>query len=177
MADMGFLPQVTKLLEQVAPQGQRMLFSATLDGGVDRLVRRFLSSPVTHSVDPGTATVTAMTHHVLHVDALDKPAALTRIAAREGRTILFMGTKHRADRLARQLLSKGTRGRAARRQVPAAAHPDPGAVPQRSGDGPGRHGRGGPRHPRRRPGHGGQRGPADRGEGLPAPGWPDRPGR
>ncbi|MFC0006924.1 DEAD/DEAH box helicase [Micromonospora siamensis] len=112
MADMGFLPQVTKLLEQVAPDGQRMLFSATLDGGVDRLVRRFLSNPVSHSVDPGTATVTAMTHHVLHVDAADKPAALTQIAAREGRTILFMGTKHRADRLARQLLSKGVRAAA-----------------------------------------------------------------
>ncbi|MGN9766167.1 DEAD/DEAH box helicase [Micromonospora sp. SD12] len=112
MADMGFLPQVTKLLEQVAPNGQRMLFSATLDGGVDRLVRRFLSNPVSHSVDPGTATVTAMTHHVLHVDAVDKPTALTWIAAREGRTILFMGTKHRADRLARQLLSKGVRAAA-----------------------------------------------------------------
>ncbi|TDC82590.1 DEAD/DEAH box helicase [Micromonospora sp. KC606] len=112
MADMGFLPQVTKLLEQVAPGGQRMLFSATLDGGVDRLVRRFLSNPVSHSVDPGTATVTAMTHHVLHVDAVDKPDALARIAAREGRTILFMGTKHRADRLARQLLSKGVRAAA-----------------------------------------------------------------
>ncbi|MEU1751884.1 DEAD/DEAH box helicase [Micromonospora matsumotoense] len=112
MADMGFLPQVTKLLEQVAPNGQRMLFSATLDGGVDRLVRRFLSNPVSHSVDPGTATVTAMTHHVLHVDAVDKPAALTQIAAREGRTILFMATKHRADRMARQLLAKGVRAAA-----------------------------------------------------------------
>ncbi|WBB79340.1 DEAD/DEAH box helicase [Micromonospora sp. WMMD882] len=112
MADMGFLPQVTKLLEQVAPNGQRMLFSATLDGGVDRLVRRFLTDPVSHSVDPGTATVTAMTHHVLHVDAADKPAALAQIAAREGRTILFTGTKHRADRLARQLLAKGVRAAA-----------------------------------------------------------------
>ncbi|MFI0792275.1 DEAD/DEAH box helicase [Micromonospora rubida] len=112
MADMGFLPQVTKLLEQVAGDGQRMLFSATLDGGVDKLVRRFLTNPVSHSVDPGTATVTEMTHHVLHVDAEDKPAALTQIAAREGRTILFMGTKHRADRLARQLLSKGVRAAA-----------------------------------------------------------------
>ncbi|MFG3707316.1 DEAD/DEAH box helicase [Micromonospora sp. NPDC047670] len=112
MADMGFLPQVTKLLEQVAPDGQRMLFSATLDGGVDKLVRRFLTDPVSHSVDPGTATVTAMTHHVLHVDAADKPAALTQIAAREGRTILFMGTKHRADRVARQLLAKGVRAAA-----------------------------------------------------------------
>ncbi|SCL68959.1 DEAD/DEAH box helicase [Micromonospora chersina] len=112
MADMGFLPQVTKLLEQVDPNGQRMLFSATLDGGVDRLVRRFLSNPVSHSVDPGTATVTAMTHHVLHVEAEDKPAALAHIAAREGRTILFMATKHRADRVARQLLAKGVRAAA-----------------------------------------------------------------
>ncbi|KAB1912306.1 DEAD/DEAH box helicase [Micromonospora sp. AMSO31t] len=112
MADMGFLPQVTKLLEQVAPNGQTMLFSATLDGGVDKLVRRFLSRPVSHSVDPGTATVTAMTHHVLHVEADDKPSALAHIAAREGRTILFMATKHRADRVARQLLAKGVRAAA-----------------------------------------------------------------
>ncbi|GAB2927333.1 DEAD/DEAH box helicase [Micromonospora polyrhachis] len=112
MADMGFLPQVTKLLEQVAPNGQRMLFSATLDRGVDRLVRRFLTNPVSHSVDPGTATVTAMTHHVLHVELADKAATLTQIAAREGRTILFMGTKHRADRLARQLLAAGVRAAA-----------------------------------------------------------------
>ncbi|MEH1012803.1 DEAD/DEAH box helicase [Micromonospora sp. CPCC 206060] len=112
MADMGFLPQVTKLLEQVAPDGQRMLFSATLDSGVDRLVRRFLTDPVSHSVDPGTATVSAMTHHLLHVDPLDKAAAVTQIAARDGRTILFMGTKHRADRLARQLLASGVRAAA-----------------------------------------------------------------
>ncbi|MBO4206866.1 DEAD/DEAH box helicase [Micromonospora echinofusca] len=112
MADMGFLPQVTKLLEQVAPNGQRMLFSATLDSGVDRLVRRFLTDPVSHSVDPGTATVSAMTHHLLHVDPLDKTAAVTQIAARDGRTILFMGTKHRADRLARQLLANGVRAAA-----------------------------------------------------------------
>ncbi|WP_369751311.1 helicase-related protein, partial [Micromonospora sp. ATCC 39149] len=95
-----------------AGDGQRMLFSATLDGGVDKLVRRFLTNPVSHSVDPGTATVTAMTHHVLHVEVEDKPATLTRIAARDGRTILFMGTKHRADRLARQLLAKGVRAAA-----------------------------------------------------------------
>ncbi|MFI7213827.1 DEAD/DEAH box helicase [Micromonospora maritima] len=112
MADMGFLPQVTKLLEQVAPGGQRMLFSATLDRGVDRLVRRFLTDPVTHSVDPGTATVTAMTHHVLHLEAEDKQTALAHIAAREGRTIVFIATKHRADRVARQLLAKGVRAAA-----------------------------------------------------------------
>jgi superfamily II DNA/RNA helicase len=112
MADMGFLPQVTKLLEQVAPDGQRMLFSATLDRGVDRLVRRFLTNPVSHSVDPTTATVTEMAHHVLYVETVDKPATLTQIAARQGRTLLFMGTKHRADRLARQLLASGVRAAA-----------------------------------------------------------------
>jgi superfamily II DNA/RNA helicase len=112
MADMGFLPQVTRLLDQVAPDGQRMLFSATLDRGVDRLVRRYLTDPVSHSVDPGTATVSAMTHHVLHVEAADKVATTAEIAAREGRTIMFIGTKHRADRLARQLLAHGVRAAA-----------------------------------------------------------------
>ncbi|MBF9133318.1 DEAD/DEAH box helicase [Plantactinospora sp. S1510] len=112
MADMGFLPQVTDLLRQVAPNGQRMLFSATLDRGVDRLVRRFLTDPVSHSVDPTTATVTAMTHHVLQVDAVDKGAATAQIAARDGRVIMFVGTKHRADRLARQLLTSGVRAAA-----------------------------------------------------------------
>ncbi|MEN3614370.1 DEAD/DEAH box helicase [Plantactinospora sp. ZYX-F-223] len=112
MADMGFLPQVTDLLRQVAPNGQRMLFSATLDRGVDRLVRRFLTDPVSHSVDPTTATVTAMTHHVLQVDAEDKTTAAAQIAARDGRVIMFVGTKHRADRLARQLLTRGVRAAA-----------------------------------------------------------------
>ncbi|MEE6257075.1 DEAD/DEAH box helicase [Plantactinospora sonchi] len=112
MADMGFLPQVTDLLRQVAADGQRMLFSATLDRGVDRLVRRFLTDPVTHSVDPATATVSAMTHHVLQVDAEDKGVATTQIAARDGRVIMFVGTKHRADRLARQLLTSGVRAAA-----------------------------------------------------------------
>ncbi|MEO3922966.1 DEAD/DEAH box helicase [Micromonosporaceae bacterium B7E4] len=112
MADMGFLPQVTDLLRQVAPGGQRMLFSATLDRGVDRLVRRFLTDPVSHSVDPTTATVTAMTHHVLQVEAADKTTAAAQIAARDGRVIMFVGTKHRADRLARQLLTRGVRAAA-----------------------------------------------------------------
>ncbi|MDG4767760.1 DEAD/DEAH box helicase [Solwaraspora sp. WMMD406] len=112
MADMGFLPQVTTILRQVAPGGQRMLFSATLDRGVDRLVRQFLTNPVAHQVDPSAATVSAMTHHVLHVSAADKPAATAAIAARDGRVIMFIGTKHRADRLARQLLASGVRAAA-----------------------------------------------------------------
>ena len=79
MADMGFMPQVTELLDQVAPKGQRMLFSATLDGNVDRLVRRYLTDPVVALGRPvGTAAVTTMEHHVLHVDAADKHAATDR---------------------------------------------------------------------------------------------------
>ncbi|MFV2108339.1 DEAD/DEAH box helicase [Micromonospora sp. LOL_015] len=112
MADMGFLPQVTMILRKVAPGGQRMLFSATLDRGVDRLVREFLTDPVSHQVDPSTATVGAMSHHLLHVSAADKPATTAAIAARDGRVIMFIGTKHRADRLARQLLASGVRAAA-----------------------------------------------------------------
>ncbi len=112
MADMGFLPQVTKLLEQVAEGGQRMLFSATLDRNVDRLVRRFLTDPVTHSVDPSAGAVTTMDHHVLHLDATDKASATAHIAAREGRVIMFVHTKHGADRLAKQLLATGVKAAA-----------------------------------------------------------------
>jgi superfamily II DNA/RNA helicase len=107
MADMGFMPQVSALLEQVRPDGQRMLFSATLDRDVDRLVRRFLSDPVVHSVDPPAATVTTMTHHVLHTATADKQAVATHIAAREGRVLLFMDTKRAADRMTSRLLSNG----------------------------------------------------------------------
>jgi superfamily II DNA/RNA helicase len=112
MADMGFLPQVTVLLDQVAPGGQRMLFSATLDRNVDRLVRRFLTDPVTHSVDPATATVAGMHHHLLQVTDADKPDTVTHIAAREGRVILFVGMKHAADRLAKRLLASGVQAAA-----------------------------------------------------------------
>ncbi|MFI6514141.1 DEAD/DEAH box helicase [Spirillospora sp. NPDC050679] len=112
MADMGFLPQVTRLLEQVRPGGQRMLFSATLDRNVDRLVRRFLADPVTHSVDPSAGAVTTMEHHLLHVSDTDKFAVTAEIGAREGRTIMFVGMKHAADRLARKLLREGVRAAA-----------------------------------------------------------------
>ncbi|MGW4802830.1 DEAD/DEAH box helicase [Kitasatospora sp. NPDC004272] len=107
MADMGFLPQVVKLLEQVAEGGQRMLFSATLDRNVDRLVNRFLADPVTHSVDPSAGAVTTMDHHLLQLDPADKAETTARIASREGRVIMFVHTKHGADRLAKQLRANG----------------------------------------------------------------------
>ncbi|MGW1196169.1 DEAD/DEAH box helicase [Streptomyces sp. NPDC002536] len=113
MADMGFLPQVTRLLDQVDPQGQRMLFSATLDRNVDRLVRRFLTDPVTHSVDASVGAVVTMDHHLFHLmDDSSKKAAVTRIAAREGRVIMFVDTKRGADRLVKRLLSEGVRAAA-----------------------------------------------------------------
>ncbi|MFF3490362.1 DEAD/DEAH box helicase [Streptomyces sp. NPDC002795] len=112
MADMGFMPQVTALLDQVRPEGQRMLFSATLDRNVDLLVRRYLSDPVVHSVDPSAGAVTTMEHHVLHVHGADKHAATTEIAARDGRVIMFLDTKHAVDRLTKDLLNSGVRAAA-----------------------------------------------------------------
>ncbi|MFJ5138193.1 DEAD/DEAH box helicase [Streptomyces sp. NPDC088707] len=109
MADMGFMPQVTALLDQVRPEGQRMLFSATLDRNVDLLVRRYLSDPVVHSVDPSQGAVTTMEHHVLHVHGADKARLTTEIAARDGRVIMFLDTKHAVDRLTQDLLDCGVR--------------------------------------------------------------------
>ncbi|MEU8901197.1 DEAD/DEAH box helicase [Nocardia sp. NPDC048505] len=108
MADMGFLPQVTKLLDRTPKDGQRLLFSATLDGDVDKLVKKYLRSPVTHSTAPPSASVATMSHHLLFVrDKFDKRAVATEIAAREGLTIMFVRTKHGADRLAKQLRGAG----------------------------------------------------------------------
>ncbi|AZQ36202.1 DEAD/DEAH box helicase [Streptomyces cyaneochromogenes] len=112
MADMGFIPQVTALLDQVRPDGQRLLFSATLDRNVDRLVRNYLHDPVVHSVDPSAGAVTTMDHHVLHVEDDDKHATTTEIAAREGRVIMFLDSKHATDRLVKKLLAVGVRAAA-----------------------------------------------------------------
>ncbi|ANW21403.1 DEAD/DEAH box helicase [Streptomyces clavuligerus] len=113
MTDMGFLPQITKVIQQVRPDGQRLLFSATLDHNIDRLVQRFLTDPVVHSVDPSAGAVSTMEHHVLHIlDETDKKAVTVRIAARDGRVILFLDTKRSADRLAKRLLASGVRAAA-----------------------------------------------------------------
>ncbi|MFI1150657.1 DEAD/DEAH box helicase [Streptomyces sp. NPDC020817] len=110
MTDMGFMPQVTALLKQVQPEGQTMLFSATLDKNIDKLVKMFLHDPVAFSVDPSAGAVSTMEHHVLYVmDETDKKAVATRIAARDGRVIMFVDTKRGVDRLVKKLLADGVR--------------------------------------------------------------------
>ena len=108
MADLGFLPGVTRILAATPAGGQRLLFSATLDNGVDKLVNRFLRNHVLHSVDELNAPVSAMTHHVFHVaGAQAKKELVHRLASGAGRRILFMRTKHHARKLAKQLTAAG----------------------------------------------------------------------
>jgi superfamily II DNA/RNA helicase len=108
MADLGFLPAVTRILAATPGHGQRMLFSATLDNDVDRLVKRFLRNPVTHSVDAANSIVPAMTHHVFHVAGGEaKKELVHRLASGTGRRVLFMRTKHQARKLAKQLTESG----------------------------------------------------------------------
>ncbi|MET4098944.1 superfamily II DNA/RNA helicase [Agrococcus sp. UYP10] len=107
MADLGFLPVVTKILDKTPSSGQRLLFSATLDNGVDKLVKRFLTNEVMHSVDEANSPVAAMTHHVFEVGADDKNLLVRRLASGEGRRILFTRTKHQAKKLAKHLTASG----------------------------------------------------------------------
>jgi superfamily II DNA/RNA helicase len=108
MADLGFLPVVTRIMDKTPQSGQRMLFSATLDNGVDKLVRRYLSNEVLHSVDEANSPVAAMTHHVFEVSGVEaKRVLVEKLAAGQGRRILFMRTKHHAKKLARQLTDAG----------------------------------------------------------------------
>ncbi len=108
MADLGFLPAVTRILAATPARGHRMLFSATLDNDVDKLVRRFLRNPVTHSVDAADSPVPAMTHHVFHVAGVEaKKELVHRLASGTGRRVLFMRTKHQARKLAKQLTESG----------------------------------------------------------------------
>ncbi len=107
MADLGFLPQVRRLLEATPTQGQRMLFSATLDAGIGVLAKRFLQSPVTHEADSAQSPVAAMAHHVLHIASTAHLPVLLDLTSAPGRTIVFTRTKHRAKRIARQLNDGG----------------------------------------------------------------------
>lgn len=108
MADLGFLPGVTRILNATPKGGQRMLFSATLDNGVDKLVKRFLTDPVTHSLEEATSPVEKMTHHVFEVrSAAEKNDLVQELASGSGRRILFMRTKHQAKKLAKKLTAAG----------------------------------------------------------------------
>ncbi|BCT77556.1 putative ATP-dependent RNA helicase [Sinomonas cyclohexanicum] len=108
MADLGFLPVVKRILDQTPDGGQRLLFSATLDNGVDKIVKRYLHNPLTHSVDAPQAAVSTMEHHVLlTADATSKKNLIELLASGQGRRVLFMRTKHHAKRLAQQLTKAG----------------------------------------------------------------------
>ncbi|HEY5847543.1 MAG TPA: DEAD/DEAH box helicase [Microlunatus sp.] len=107
MADLGFMPAVTQILRAVPAGGQRMLFSATLDRAVDQLVRTYLSNPVTHSVDPGQASITLMEHRLIEVAPADKVAMTAELARRGERTVIFVRTQRGADRVAEQLREAG----------------------------------------------------------------------
>ncbi|NEG54581.1 DEAD/DEAH box helicase [Bifidobacterium platyrrhinorum] len=107
MADMGFLPPVRRILSQVRPDSQHMLFSATLDHGIDQLVRDFLRDPKTHSVDEPAAVVDTMTQHVFEVAKDDKFEVVRQLAAGTGRRMLFTRTKFQAKKLAKSLTNSG----------------------------------------------------------------------
>lgn len=107
MADLGFLPGVRRIMERTPRTGQRMLFSATLDAGVNVLVKRFLTSPVTHEADSAQSPISSMAHHVFHVHHDDRLPVLLDLAAAPGRTVVFTRTKHGAKKLAKQLNASG----------------------------------------------------------------------
>jgi superfamily II DNA/RNA helicase len=108
MADLGFLPGVKRLMDQTPKVGQRLLFSATLDNGVDMIVKRYLTNPLHHSVDSADSPVEKMTHHVLAVhDAESKRLVVNELASGTGRRLLFTRTKHQAKKLAKQLTAAG----------------------------------------------------------------------
>ena len=108
MADLGFLPVVRRLLRATPRNGQRLLFSATLDNGISVLVNEFLSDPVMHAVDDATSPVAAMEHHIFAVDAADRTAVIREMARGTGRRLLFTRTKHGAKKWAAALTKNGT---------------------------------------------------------------------
>lgn len=107
MADLGFLPGVRRILEKTPGNSQRLLFSATLDGAINVIVKRFLTNPVTHEADSAQSPVSTMSHHVLHVDTAAHLPVIVDLAAAPGRKVVFTRTKHRAKKLARQLNASG----------------------------------------------------------------------
>jgi superfamily II DNA/RNA helicase len=109
---MGFMPQVEWLLRHLVSKHQTMLFSATLDGDVDRLVRDYLTDPVGHEVESTQPTVTAMTHRFLQVHHMDKVKVAAAICRNSQRSLVFSRTKRGADRLTDALRKEGVDARA-----------------------------------------------------------------
>ena len=107
MADLGFLPGVRRIMDKTPRQGQRMLFSATLDKAIDVLVKRYLDKPMTHEADSAQSPVSTMQHHVLHLSREQRVPVLVDLASAPGRTVVFTRTKHGAKALARQLNKSG----------------------------------------------------------------------
>ena len=107
MADLGFLPEVTEILDLIPAGGQRLLFSATLDRGIDALAKKYLDNPVTHSTDAPTAAVLTMEHRVLLIEPSLKKSITAAITGRPGKTLVFVRTQLGADRVAGQLRESG----------------------------------------------------------------------
>ncbi|TFJ95362.1 transporter [Platysternon megacephalum] len=107
MSDLGFLPAVTQVMESVKEDAQKLLFSATLDDAVSRIVKKFLHNPVTHQVDENRASVTTMTHVVWHVETREKVQIAAKLAHRPGRTLVFVRTQRGADRIAQDFQESG----------------------------------------------------------------------
>ena len=107
MADLGFLPCVRRIMERTPRIGQRMLFSATLDAGVNVIVKRFLTNPVTHSADTNQAPISTMAHHIFHVKSDARLPVLVALTSAPGRTMVFTRTKHGAKKLSKQLNASG----------------------------------------------------------------------
>ena len=107
MADLGFLPCVRRIMDHTPRTGQRMLFSATLDAGVDVIVKRFLANPVTHQADSAQSPISTMAHHIFHVHHDARLPVLVDLASAPGRTMVFTRTKHGAKKLSKQLNASG----------------------------------------------------------------------
>ncbi len=107
MADLGFLPCVRRIMDRTPRNGQRMLFSATLDAGVDVIVKRFLTNPVTHQADSAQSPISTMAHHIFHVHSDARLPVLVDLTSAPGRTMVFTRTKHGAKKLSKQLNASG----------------------------------------------------------------------
>ncbi len=175
MADLGFLPVVRRLLDMTPADGQRMLFSATLDGAVDVIARRFLHRPARHSVDADSKPP-EITHHLLTVTPADRVGVIATLASGEGRVLIFTRTKHGARKLVKQLGLAGTLATELHGNLTQGARTrNLAAFANGEVNAPGRDRHRRPRHPRRRHRPGGARRPADRAQGLHPPVRPDRP--